>query len=142
MEVVFEALMLDTELEQRNHKVYPAEVMTRAVDDFVARIEKNEGAIPGECQPPPDDLIMYLRPENMSHVVKHVYIQGNRVVAKVDLVGRWNELAEKGVIWSGTLRTFDMDEDGKEINVQATKPPFVVHKCSIITVDLIYREEF
>ena len=137
MEVIAEALVLDVDLEDRNHRIYPKEVMVRAVEEFEARIKKNGGFIPGECQPPPDELISYIRPETMSHLVKHVYIQGSRVISNVRTVGKWKELAEHGVIWGAKLRTIDYGEDGEELMKDG-----IVHKCDIVTVDLLYREEF
>lgn len=142
MEVVAEALELDTELENRNYKLYPKEVMVRAVEEFEERIKRNGGFIPGECQPPPDDLVSYIRPETMSHLVKHLFIRGNRVISNVNTVGKWKELAEKGVIWGSCLRTIDYGEDGKEIDLKKLKGPVVVHKATIVTVDLLYREEW
>ncbi len=135
MELMVQVLKLGEPVERKNSKLYTEEVMTRAVEEFERRIQANHEAIPGECFPPPDDLVSLLNMANASHVVKHCYIKNGWVVAKLKLVGKYKELAEQGVHFGGVLRTYDIDENGKPV---ITGP---VAKCVIITVDLQYYEE-
>lgn len=142
MEILVEALKLDEELESFNHKLYPKEVVVKAVEDFNARLNAHEGVI-GECQPVPDDLIFYINPASASHVVKGCWIEGNTVVAKLKLVGKYREMADTGIQFKGALRTFDVGEKGEGADGKHSfSGPGIVAKTTIVTVDLIYREEF
>lgn len=143
MESRVQALVLDKEVEVKNNRIYPKEVMVRAVEEFDQRLKKNDGVVIGECQPPPDDLTLFMNMHHVSHVVKHAHIEAGSVVAIIDTVGKFDTLDKKGIAFGGTLRTLDFNKEGKEmVGARKKGEGEVVFKSVIVTVDLQYREVF
>ena len=126
MEIVVPLLKLDT--VEEDGRFYPSEVLTPAVEAFDRHIRANSEALPGECHPVPPAANTFLNMVNASHVVKHCWVKGKLVQAKLKLVGKYRELSELGVRFGGKARVLT---EGTE-RVTAAK---------FITVDLLYRDE-
>lgn len=128
MEIMVEAWHAGVE-DERNNVVIPPEVLSRAIEDFQKRIEANNEALPGECFPPPDNLRLFMNMPNVSHVVRFAHMEKGTMIAKLKLVGKYRELSELGVRFTGRARVLTQPETG------------VAERCAILTVDLQYREE-
>ena len=110
--------------------VYPKSLVVQAIEQAEERIARNDGIL-GEEMPPTEDLCEYINPSKASHVVKHMWIKGNYVMAKLKLVGKYNDMSHAGIEFQGFLRAFtSLDTDNVTIN-----------GMTIITVDLLYREK-
>ena len=143
MEVMTPVMEVET-VHQRNGRIYPLEVMTRAVEEFDRHVRNNHEAIPGEAHPVPDELAEFLNMANCSHVVKHCYMQHGKVIVKLKLINKYGELSKMGVRFTGVLRTLDYDENGQRMFGSGKVTGALhrkVHSCKIITVDLKYRDE-
>ena len=136
MEVMTPVMEVDA-VHPRNNRTYPAEVMTRAVEEFDRHIRNNHEVIPGEAHPAPEELAEFLNMANCSHVVKHCYMQHGKIIVKLKLIEKYNELSRMGVRFTGVLRTLDYDEHDKRMIHRGG----TVHRCKIITVDLKSRDE-
>lgn len=117
-----------------NNVVYPRKVIMAAIEQFQTRLKENNDAIPGECQMVNVDemnpgAIMNINLGNVSHVVKYIWMDGNKVVAKIMLVGKYAELAKAGVKFSVIPRALgSLSRDD------------VCDSYSLITLDLHYTE--
>ena len=128
MEIMVESWKADT-TDERLGVMIPSDVLARAIEEFQQRIEANHEAIPGECFPPPDNLRLFMNLPHVSHVVKFAHMKNGSMVAKLKLVGKYRELSELGVRFDGRARVITRPETG------------TAEACTIITVDLQYREE-
>ncbi len=111
--------------------IYPKPVLVKAIEEFEVRIKRN-AVIPGEHTPPPMELANTINQDHISHVVKHLWLQGNQVIAKLKLVGKFAELANAGLDYKGYLRAFYS---------RTSNDSPVAETCQIVTVDLQYQEE-
>ncbi len=109
--------------------VYPRGVMVKAIEATEERITRNDGIL-GEETPPAEDLCEYINPAKSSHVVKHLWIKGNTVMAKLDLVGKYKDMSRSGIQFQGFLRAYTSISEDK----------ITVNSMTIVTVDLLYRE--
>lgn len=126
MEIVVNLLKLDTVAE--DGRFYPSEILTPAVEKFDRHLRLNHEALPGECHPTPAATNTFLNMATASHVVRHCWVKGNMVFAKLRLVGKFREMGELGVIFGGRARVLTEGEER-------------VTSAKFITVDLLYRDE-
>jgi len=128
MEILVKLIEVDTP-DPITGFTYPRGLALEAIDVVEKRIIRNDGIL-GEELPACEELCEYINPAHASHVVKHMWISGDTVMAKLKLIGKYREMAEVGVEFGGFLRFFQsLEED----NV-------TVSSMVIITVDLMYRE--
>jgi hypothetical protein len=109
--------------------VYPRGVIVKAIEAVEERIGRNDGIL-GEETPPPEDVCEYINQVKASHVVKHLWIKGNTVMAKLDLAGKYKDMSRSGIQFQGFLRAFTSLAEDK----------ITVESMTIVTVDLLYRE--
>jgi len=128
MEILLELLKTDQN-EPFTGYFYPREVVVRAVDSFDKRIRANE-CIPGEYTPPHSDNANLINFKKVSHMVKHVWLEANTVVAKVKLLGHYAEMAQAGWHFQGFVRDFVQIDDEKRVTLS-----------NIVTIDLRYEEK-
>lgn len=110
--------------------IYPRGIVVQAIESAEERIRNNDGIL-GEEMPPPEEVCEYINPSRASHVVKHIWIKGDTVMAKLKLVGKYNEMSHAGIQFQGFLRCFSSIADDK----------ITVSGMTIVTVDLLYREK-
>lgn len=128
MEILVELVKVDC-TDPITGFVYPRGVVAQAIEAVEERIKRNDGIL-GEEMPPPEEVCEYINPAKASHVVKHLWIKGNTVMAKIKLVGKYNDMSHAGIQFQGFLRAFTALSDDK----------ITVDNMTIVTVDLLYRE--
>ena len=129
MEILVELAKADV-ADDSTGLVYPKEVLVRSVNRFDERIVKNDG-IMGEYTTPTEEEANAINFSRVSHVVKHIWMEGDVVVAKLKLLGKFAEMVEKaGVTFGGRIRNL-MFLDNKTDDVR---------ESIIITIDLAYEE--
>ena len=113
--------------------IYPLEVMTPAVGEFSKIIKNNNDGILGECSPPPNNPTVErsssIDLQRVSHIVKHIWIDGKIVKTKLKLVGKYAELYNSGVDFTVIPRLLGKVVEG------------VAEKIQFITLDLAYTVE-
>jgi len=110
--------------------VYPRSLVVQAIEAVEERIGNNNGIL-GEELPPPEEACEYINPSKASHIVQHMWIKDNYVMAKLKLVGKYNDMSHAGIEFQGFLRAFT--------SLNADK--VTVDGMTIVTVDLLYREK-
>lgn len=111
--------------------VYSKDALNRAVNRFEERIRLNDGII-GEYTTPVEEEAHHIDFLRASHVVKHIWMAGDVVVAKLKLIGKFSDMVEKaGVTFGGRMRDLMILKEGTQDEVV---------ESVIITVDLRYEE--
>ncbi len=128
MEILVELTKIDC-IDPDTGFFYPMGVMTKAVGIVEDRIGRNDGIL-GEEIPPPGELCEYINLSKASHVVKHLWITGNTLMAKLDLVGKYKDMSRAGIQFQGFLRAFTSLSDDKK----------TVESMTIVTIDLMHQE--
>lgn len=116
---------------------YPLEVVTPAVAEFSKTIQQNGDGIIGECNSPAvlgtsDEAVersSSIDPCHASHIVKHIWVEGKVVKAKLKLIGKYAELFDLGVDFTVIPRLLGKVEEG------------VAKHIRFITLDLAYVVE-
>ncbi len=125
-----EMLTIVMELDKLdNDIIYPLEVVTPAVAEFSKIIRNNDECILGECSPPKDPTLersASIDLQRVSHIVKHISLDGKIVKAKLKLVGKYAELYNLGVDFTVIPRLLGKITEG------------VAEKIQFITLDLGY----
>lgn len=121
MEQIVKVLHLD--LVGNDDVVYPRDVILDALDDFKNRLRDNGESIPGECPVPlfkdvesvvAQQRLMSIMWSNVSHFVKSIWIDGDTVYAKINLIGKYADLALNGVEFAVLPRAVgNIDKDNK-----------------------------
>lgn len=110
--------------------VYSKDVLNRAVNRFEERIRKNSG-IMGEYSIPIEEEANHINFSRVSHVAQHIWMQGDVVLAKLKLLGKYADMVEKaGITFGGRMRDLMVFDETNEKIVESI----------IITVDLSYEE--
>lgn len=129
MEILVKLIKVNT-LDPTTGYIYPKALTLNAIELVEKRIQRNN-AILGEEIPASEENCEYINPADASHLVKHMWIDGDTVMAKLKLVGKYREMAEAGIEFGGFLRMFhSLSEDNVTANA-----------ITIITVDLMYVEK-
>ncbi len=128
MEILVELIKVDT-TDTMTGVVYPKSIVLHAIEEVEERIKNNNGIL-GEELPAIEEASAYINPAKASHVVKHIWLSGDTVMAKLKLVGKYKDMSETGISFDGFLRFFhSLGEDKVAADM-----------ITIITVDLLYRE--
>jgi hypothetical protein len=128
MEILVELVKVDC-TDPITGFIYPRSVAVKAIEAIEERIVNNNGIL-GEEMPPPEEHCEYINPSKSSHVVKHMWIKGNTIMAKLDLAGKYRDMSVSGIIFQGFMRAFTSLASDK----------VTVDNMTIITIDLLYRE--
>ncbi len=129
MEILVELIKVDT-VDPITGYIYPRNITLGAIDSVEKRIQRNNGIL-GEEIPASEEKCEYINPATASHLVKHLWIEGGTLRAKLKLVGKYREMAEAGIEFGGFLRMFHaVGKDGVTVTAM-----------TIITVDLMYIEK-
>ena len=128
MEILVELIKVDVPDELTGF-IYPRGIVQHAISLVEERISRNDGIL-GEELPAAEEVSEYINPAKASHVVKHMWIKGDTVMAKILLVGKYADMSKAGIQFDGFLRFFQ--HVGAD-NVTA-------EAMTIVTVDLLYRE--
>ncbi len=130
MEMLTIVMELDT---PDSEIIYPLEVVTPAVAEFSKIIRKNNDGVLGECSPPQKgssvDRSFSIDLQRVSHIVKHIWVDGKTVKAKLKLVGDYAELGNLGVDFTVVPRLLGKVTEG------------VAEKVQFVTLDLAYVVE-
>ena len=129
-----EILTIVMELDKPDGEIlYPSEVVTPAVVEFSKIIRKNNDGILGEWSPPEKgstvERSFSIDLQRVSHIVKHIYIDGKTVKAKLKLVGKYAELGTFGIDFTVVPRLLGKVTEG------------VAEKIQFVTLDLAYVVE-
>lgn len=129
-----EILTIVMELDKPDGEIlYPSEVITPAVLEFNKIIRKNNDGILGEWSPPKKgstvERSFSIDLQRVSHIVKHIFIEGKTVKAKLKLVGKYAELGALGIDFTVVPRLLGKVTEG------------VAEKIQFVTLDLAYIVE-
>ena len=110
--------------------IFPTAIIEDAVMRFNKRIEDSGGVL-GECGLVQEegDRFASIMMQNVSHVVKHMWIDNGLLMAKIKLIGKYADLAEEiGAEFVGAPRAFGDIDHGPQQKVCT--------EYTIITVDI------